>query len=128
MKAFDAGHPRCIFPLYGAIVDAAMRAKNLSATDVARHLKIDPSGPAGYRRGFGRNDAHRTAALEALLGVKLFMGEPVPSAKAARAKRAADDMDVEGQDLRQPEPTDPVIAHLTAIALLHGLKATFASI
>jgi hypothetical protein len=81
MKGFDPDHPRCIFPKYGAIVDAAMRGKNLSTTDVVKHLKIDPSGPAGWRRGFGRNGPTRTAQLEALLGVKLDMGEVLPSAK-----------------------------------------------
>lgn len=119
MKAFDPNHSRCIFPRYGAIVDAAMRGKNLTATDVANHMGIDPSVPAGWRRGFGRNAPARTAQLEALLGVKLDMSEPVPSAK--ETTQTSDQVPVTDA----PAPTDPVLPHLAAIALAHGYKTTF---
>ena len=119
MKSFDPDHLRCIFPKYGAIVDAAMRGKGLSATDVAKHLKIDPSGPAGWRRGFGRNGPTRTTQLEALLNVKLDMSEVVPSAKLHAVGR--DDQVVNGAQ----QLTDPVLPHLAAIALAHGFKASF---
>lgn len=119
MKSFDPNHTRCIFPKYGAIVDAAMRGKNLSATDVGKHLNVDPSGPAGWRRGFGRNGPTRTAQLEALLGVKLDMSEVVPSAKVNAAGNA--DRAVNGG----ASLTDPVLPHLAAIALAHGFKASF---
>lgn len=119
MKSFDPDHPRCIFPKYGAIIDAAMRGKNLSATDVAKHLNIDPSGPAGWRRGFSRNSSTRTVQLEALLGVKLDMSEVVPSAKV-NATGNGDQAANDGASL-----TDPVLPHLAAIALAHGFKASF---
>jgi ribosome-binding protein aMBF1 (putative translation factor) len=118
MKSFNPDHHRCIFPKYGAIVDAAMRGKGLSATDVAKRLKIDPSGPAGWRRGFGRNGPTRTAQLEALLGVKLDMSEIVPSAKL----KAGDSDNLAANDAPL---TDPVLPHLAAIALAHGFKASF---
>ena len=116
MKTFDANHLRCIFPKYGAIVDAAMRGKNLSATDVAKHLGIDPSVPTGWRRGFSRNGPTRTVPLQALLGVKLDMSELVPSAKVGSNG---------GQVTANTVLTDPVLPHLTAIALAHGFEATF---
>ena len=118
MKSFDPDHSRCIFPQYGAIVDTAMRGKNLSATDVGKHLNVDPSGPASWRRGFGRNSPTRTAQLEALLGVKLDMSEMVPSAKVNATSN--DNRAVNGSAL-----TDPVLPHLAAIALAHGFKASF---
>ena len=111
MKAFDPNHPRCIFPRYGAAIDAAMHARGLSSEDVAKSLRIDGSSPRAWRRGFGRNDPTRRADLEALLGVKLPMDEPVPS----QAKKAA-------QAAAQP---DPVLPHLAAIAMAHGFRATF---
>ena len=116
MKSFDPDHSRCIFPRYGAVVDTAMRGKNLSATDVGKHLNVDPSGPAGWRRGFGRNGPTRTAQLEALLGVKLDMSEMVPSARVNATRNQA----VNGGAL-----TDPVLPHLAAIALTRGFKASF---
>ena len=122
MKSFDPSHPRCIFPKYGAVVDNAMRRKDLSATDVARHLNIDPSGPAGWRRGFSRNASTRTTQLENLLGVKLDMSEPAPSAKAAAGGASG------GGGGVKAAPTDPVLPHLAAIALAHGFKATFVPI
>jgi ribosome-binding protein aMBF1 (putative translation factor) len=118
MKNFDPDHRGCIFPKYGAIVDAAMRGKDLSATDVAKHLKIDPSGPAGWRRGFGRNNPTRTAQLEALLGVRLDMSEVVPSAKLNAVGR-------DDQVINDAPLTDPVLPHLAAIALAHGFRASF---
>jgi hypothetical protein len=128
MKSFDPNHPRCTFPKYGAIVDAAMRGKNLTATDVANHLNIDPSGPAGWRRGFGRNGPTRTAQLEALLGVKLDMSEPVPSAKVASVSALSGSTGGAGPITAAPAPVDPILPHLEAIALARGFKTTFTPI
>jgi ribosome-binding protein aMBF1 (putative translation factor) len=109
VKKFNPAHPRCIFPKYGRIVDTAMLAKDLTSEDIARQMKIDGSAVRGWRRGFGRNAPPRTAQLEGILGVKLDMSEPVPSAKKIKAAL----------------PTDPVLSHLAAIALAHGHTVTF---
>ncbi len=114
MKTFDPEHPRCLFPKYGGAVDSAMRARGLSATDVAKHLHIHPSCQSEWRRGFGRSAPTRTAKLEALLGVKLDMSEALPSARGGQ-----------GQVVTDAPLTDPVLPHLAAIALAHGFKATF---
>lgn len=73
-EPFDPNHPRVASPehaAFGKIFDAAFAASGMTATALARKVKVSPEMIRGYRRGFNIPAPSTREKLETALGVDL---------------------------------------------------------
>ena len=127
-KDFDPTDRRCIFPKFGKAFDAAMTAKGLTNSELAKRIGVDHTAIAGYRRGFSRPMvSEKMLKLGRELGIKLNMSEPRPS-QIPRLSKPKDETKPSSK-VEGPKPElPPALTHLAAIALDYGYMTSFTRI